>query len=206
MACLFVTQEVVVLFNDVQSRVTFPSPTRRPSDFLAYRPPQAARVVTTARIFCNESTFATVPSTGEIFTFNNPTPPAPNERLLPIQPQRVWTLRKQWSAVHVRCLFGSLSSFPGIESSIGRSPRRGRIAHYLHRVRACFRAVTKRQFQSTAIFTCNGITARRLRTRKRHWFPGCPAPTLSASESDTFGKHSYGRRCAIATVDLLHAY
>jgi hypothetical protein len=113
MACLFVSQEVVVLFNDVQSRVTFPSPTRRPSDFLAYRPPQAARTITTARIFCNESTFATVSSAGEIFTFNNPTPPAPNERLLPIQPQRVWTLRKQWSAVHVRCSFISFSSLSG---------------------------------------------------------------------------------------------
>ena len=110
MACLFVTQEVVVLFNDIHLRVTFPSPTRIPSDFLAYRPPQAARAITTARIFCNEGTFATVSSAGEIFTFNNPTPPAPNERLLPIQPQRVWTLRKQWSAVHVRCPLDTLLS------------------------------------------------------------------------------------------------
>ena len=83
MACLFVTQEVVVLFNDIHSRVTFPSPTRIPSDFLAYRPPQAARAITTARIFCDEGTFATVSSAGEIFTFNNPTSAAPNERLLP---------------------------------------------------------------------------------------------------------------------------
>ncbi|KAF8264440.1 hypothetical protein EI94DRAFT_1738425 [Lactarius quietus] len=106
MACLLVTQDVVLLFSDVHSRITFPSPTRLPSDFLAYRPPQAARAITTARIFCNESTFATVSSAGEIFTFSVPTPPSPNERLLPIQPQRIWTLRKQWSAVHDAALAG----------------------------------------------------------------------------------------------------
>ena len=146
MACLLVTQDVVLLFNDVHSRVTFPSPTRLlPSDFLAYQPPQAARAITTARIFCNEGTFATVSSAGEIFTFSIPTPPAPNERPLPIHPQRIWTLRKQWSAVHVCCPFCSLSSLPETERvSIGRSPRRGRLAHYLHRVWACFRAITKR--------------------------------------------------------------
>jgi inhibitor of Bruton tyrosine kinase len=100
MACLLETQDVILLLNDTHSRITFPSPTRLPSDFLAYRPPQAARTVTTERIFCNENTFATVSSAGEIFTFNAPTSP-PGERLLPIHPQRVWALRKQWSAVHV---------------------------------------------------------------------------------------------------------
>jgi hypothetical protein len=100
MACLLVTQDVVLLFNDTHSRITFPSPTRLPSDFLAYRPPQAARTITTARIFCNENTFATVSSAGEIFTFSAPTR-TPGERQFPVQPQRVWALRKQWSAVHV---------------------------------------------------------------------------------------------------------
>jgi hypothetical protein len=102
MACLLVTQDVVLLFNNAHSRITFPSPTRPPSDFLAYRPPQAAQVITTAHIFCNENMFATISSAGEIFTFNVPTPPAPGERPAPVQPQRVWALRKQWSAVHVR--------------------------------------------------------------------------------------------------------
>ena len=110
MACLLVTQDVVLLYNDVHSRVTFPPPTRLPSDFLAYRPPQAARAITTKRIFCNEGTFATVSSAGEIFTFSVPTPPTSNERLLPIHPHRVWTQRKQWSAVHVRCPSGSYIS------------------------------------------------------------------------------------------------
>jgi alpha-tubulin suppressor-like RCC1 family protein len=100
MACLLATQDVILLFNDMYSRMTFPSPTRLPLDFLAYRPSQAARTITTARIFCNENTFATVSSAGEIFTFSAPTP-SPRERLLPVQPQRVWALRKQWSAVHV---------------------------------------------------------------------------------------------------------
>lgn len=111
MACLLVTQDVILLYNDVHSRVTFPSPTRLlPSDFLAYRPPQAARAITTARILCNEGTFATVSSAGEIFTFSVPIPPSPNDRPLPIQPQRVWALRKQWSAVHVCHLLDTLLS------------------------------------------------------------------------------------------------
>jgi len=102
MACLLATQDVVLLFNDTQSRITFPSPARLPSDFLAYRPPQAARAITTPRIICNDNTFATVSSAGEIFTFSVPTPTLSGERPLPIQPQRVWDFRKQWSAVHVR--------------------------------------------------------------------------------------------------------
>jgi inhibitor of Bruton tyrosine kinase len=101
MACLLATQEVILLFNDMYSRMMFPSPTRLPLDFLAYRPSQAARTITTARIFCNENTFATISSTGKIFTFSAPTPSPSRERLLPVQPQRVWALRKQWSAVHV---------------------------------------------------------------------------------------------------------
>jgi hypothetical protein len=108
MACLLATQDVVLLSNDTHSRITFPSPARLPSDFLAYRPPQAARTITTERIFCNENTFATVSSAGEIFTFSAPTPPPSGGRQLPVQPQRVWALRKQWSAVHVSrqsCLF-----------------------------------------------------------------------------------------------------
>lgn len=108
MACLLEKQDVVLIFNDTHSRITFPPPARLSSDFLAYRPPQAARTITTTRIFCNENMFATVSSAGEIFTFNAPTPPSSGERQLPVQPQRVWALRKQWSAVHVShqsCLF-----------------------------------------------------------------------------------------------------
>jgi len=101
MVCLLATQDVVLLSNDAHSRIMFPSPTHLPSDFLAYRPPPAARAITTARILCNENMFATVSSAGEIFTFNAPTLSRPGERPSPIQPQRVWALRKQWSAVHV---------------------------------------------------------------------------------------------------------
>ncbi|KAH8989434.1 hypothetical protein EDB92DRAFT_1868224 [Lactarius akahatsu] len=142
MACLLVTQDVVLLFNDAYSRVTFPSPTRPPSDFLAYRPPQAARAITTARIFCNENTFATISSAGEIFTFNVPTLLPPSERPLPIQPQRVWTLRKQWSAVHDAALAGDSSLiictesghvFVRSRSSGSKAPRFSRV-NGLHRV------------------------------------------------------------------------
>ena len=101
MACLLATQDVILVFNDTHSRITFPSPAHLPSNFLAYRPPQAARAITTTRILCNENTFATISSAGEIFTFNAPTPLLPRERPLPVQPQRVWAHRKQWSTVHV---------------------------------------------------------------------------------------------------------
>ncbi|KAH9055770.1 regulator of chromosome condensation 1/beta-lactamase-inhibitor protein II [Lactarius vividus] len=142
MACLLVTQEVVLLFNDAHSRVTFPSPTRLPSDFLAYRPPQAARAITTARIFCNENMFATISSAGEIFTFNVSTLLPPSERPIPIQPQRVWTLRKQWSAVHDAALAGESSLiictesghvFVRSRSSGSKAPRFSRV-NGLHRV------------------------------------------------------------------------
>ncbi|KAH9169421.1 hypothetical protein EDB89DRAFT_1888857 [Lactarius sanguifluus] len=143
MACLLVTRDVILLFNDAHSRVTFPSPTRPPSDFLAYRPPQAARAITTARIFCNENTFATISSAGEIFTFNVPTllPPT-SERPLPIQPQRIWTLRKQWSAVHDAALAGESSLiictesghvFVRSRSSGSKAPRFSRV-NGLHRI------------------------------------------------------------------------
>ncbi|KAI0262373.1 hypothetical protein BC834DRAFT_892147 [Gloeopeniophorella convolvens] len=99
MACLLVSHEVLLVSNDSQSRVSFPSPSRLPSDFHAYRPPQAAQTITTAKVLCSESVFATVSSTGEIFTFNAPVPPTPGERPI-LVPQRVWALRKQWSAVH----------------------------------------------------------------------------------------------------------
>lgn len=102
MVCLLATQDVILLSNDAHSRIVFPSPTHLPLDFLAYHPPQAARAITTTRIICNENLFATVSSAGEVFTFYAPTPFLPGERPSPVQPQRVWALRKQWSAVHVR--------------------------------------------------------------------------------------------------------
>ncbi|KAI0291047.1 regulator of chromosome condensation 1/beta-lactamase-inhibitor protein II [Multifurca ochricompacta] len=58
MVCLLATQDVILLCNDAQSRVMFPSPTRLPLDFLAYRPLQASRTITTAQVFCNESMFS----------------------------------------------------------------------------------------------------------------------------------------------------
>ncbi|KAI9440915.1 hypothetical protein H4582DRAFT_1811180 [Lactarius indigo] len=153
MACLLMTQDVVLLFNDAHSRVTFPSPTRLPSDFLAYRPPQAARAITTARIFCNENMFATVSSAGEIFTFNVTTPPTSSERHLPIQPQRVWTLRKQWSAVHDAALAGEGSLVICTESGhvFVRSRSSGSKAPRFSRVNGLQRVVAVRASDTGAL-------------------------------------------------------
>jgi hypothetical protein len=142
MLCLLTTQDVILFFNDTQSRIVFPPPTRLPLDFLAYRPPQAARVITTARILCNEDMFAAVSSAGEIFTFNTPTTPLPGERPPPVQPQRVWALRRQWSAVHVRI---NMSCFSHTlkKRFIGRGPRWQRLAHHMHPVRARFCTLAK---------------------------------------------------------------
>jgi len=142
MVCLLTTRDVILLSNDAHSRIVFPSPTHLPSDFSAYRPPQAARAITTARILCNENMFATVSSAGEIFTFNAPTPPLPGERPSPVQPQRVWALRKQWSAVNVRPE-PSFFLLNAENALTGRGPWWRWVTYYMHSVGACLRALTE---------------------------------------------------------------
>lgn len=78
-----------------------------PSEFVAYRPPQAAtrNSASIDKITSCEDTFAALSSSGEVFTFSLPPPPdvgasATKSRFV-VQPQRVWALRKQFSAVRV---------------------------------------------------------------------------------------------------------
>ncbi|ETW78515.1 hypothetical protein HETIRDRAFT_324419 [Heterobasidion irregulare TC 32-1] len=103
MACLLKSQksqEVVLLFNDGYTRINFPSQTF-PSEITTYYPPQARNTADIAKIVCNDTMFAAVSSNGEVFTFTVPTEQengASKEKLL-VRPQRVWALRKQWSAV-----------------------------------------------------------------------------------------------------------
>ncbi|KAI0369776.1 hypothetical protein BV20DRAFT_996250 [Pilatotrama ljubarskyi] len=104
LACLLDTQEVICLWNDGHFKVNFPAYSF-PSEFVAYRPPQAANrnSANIAKVTSCEDTFAALSSSGEVFTFTLPSPPdvgasATKSRFI-VQPQRVWALRKQFSAV-----------------------------------------------------------------------------------------------------------
>ncbi|KAI0358283.1 hypothetical protein OH77DRAFT_1421600 [Trametes cingulata] len=104
LACLLDTQEVVCLWNDGHFKVNFPAYSF-PSEFVAYRPPQAANrnSASIAKVTSCEDTFAALSSSGEVFTFTLPTPPdagaSATKSRFTVQPQRVWALRKQFSAV-----------------------------------------------------------------------------------------------------------
>ncbi|KAI0761814.1 hypothetical protein BD413DRAFT_495525 [Trametes elegans] len=104
LACLLDTQEVICLWNDGHFKVNFPAYSF-PSEFVAYRPPQATNRNSASihKITSCEDTFAALSLSGEVFTFALPPPPeagasASKSRSV-VQPQRVWALRKQFSAV-----------------------------------------------------------------------------------------------------------
>ncbi|KZT25316.1 hypothetical protein NEOLEDRAFT_1065494 [Neolentinus lepideus HHB14362 ss-1] len=100
MACLLSTKDVVLLFSDRSTRITFPNQNFPPE--FKYRPPQTnAKIIKIVASW--EGSFAALSTNGEVFTFNVPTP---NECLDTsstkggaVKPQRVWALRKQFSAV-----------------------------------------------------------------------------------------------------------
>ncbi|KAI0831944.1 hypothetical protein BC628DRAFT_1350666 [Trametes gibbosa] len=104
LACLVDTQEVICLWNDGHFKVNFPAYSF-PSEFVAYRPPQASNrnSANIDKITSCEDTFAALSSSGEVFTFSLPSPPEPganaSKSRFVVQPQRVWALRKQFSAV-----------------------------------------------------------------------------------------------------------
>ncbi|KAJ7596734.1 hypothetical protein C8J56DRAFT_295810 [Mycena floridula] len=95
MACLLETQDVVCICGDRSFKINFPTH-GFPSEIQPYRPPQAAKAANIAKITANDDLFAALSSNGELFTF------APNS-LDPegkgLKPQRVWALKKQFSAV-----------------------------------------------------------------------------------------------------------
>ncbi|CDO69783.1 hypothetical protein BN946_scf184766.g28 [Trametes cinnabarina] len=104
LACLLDNQEVICLWNDGNFKVNFPAYSF-PSEFVAYRPPQAPNrnSASIAKITSCEDMFAALSSSGEVFTFSLPSPPDPgasaSKSRFVVQPQRVWALRKQFSAV-----------------------------------------------------------------------------------------------------------
>ncbi|PIL24898.1 hypothetical protein GSI_12785 [Ganoderma sinense ZZ0214-1] len=104
LACLLETQEVICLWNDGHFKVNFPAYSF-PSELVAYRPPQAANRNSASidKITSCEDSFAALSASGELFTFTLPSPPdggaSTSKSRFNVQPQRVWALRKQFSAV-----------------------------------------------------------------------------------------------------------
>ncbi len=91
------------------TRTSFP-PYAFPSEAIPYRPPQAkgksGLSIEIDKITSCEDSFAALSSTGELFMFTLPSPPesgtSASKSRFNVQPQRVWALRKQFSAVRVR--------------------------------------------------------------------------------------------------------
>ncbi|KZT01007.1 uncharacterized protein LAESUDRAFT_764135 [Laetiporus sulphureus 93-53] len=104
MACLLVTNDVVLVWNDESRKINFPGHAF-PSEIAVYRPPQAMSNNRIEKITSSENLFAALSSNGEVFTFTVPPPPAPAADGTPskqrpsISPKRVWALRKNFSAV-----------------------------------------------------------------------------------------------------------
>ncbi|KAF8994964.1 hypothetical protein BDQ17DRAFT_1392318 [Cyathus striatus] len=91
MACLLITQQVECIWNDRHVRVNFPAHIF-PSEIQPYRPPQATKDSDIKKITTCDDVFAALSSNGEVFIFNAPNAPR-------FKPQRVWALRKKFSAV-----------------------------------------------------------------------------------------------------------
>ncbi|KAJ7085719.1 hypothetical protein B0H15DRAFT_846085 [Mycena belliarum] len=103
MACLLDTQDVVCLWNDRYIKIVFPTHAF-PSEIQPYRPPQVMNLKDAhiAKITSCEDTFAALSCNGELFTFVVPDPSDADTnsgRGQGFKPQRVWALRKQFSAV-----------------------------------------------------------------------------------------------------------
>ncbi|PSR72203.1 hypothetical protein PHLCEN_2v11910 [Hermanssonia centrifuga] len=101
LVCLLHSQDVVCLYNNSLFRVNFPT-YAFPSEIAPYRPPQATRVASIDKITSCDSMIAALSSNGELFTFSLPPVAITGSVEKPreiVKPQRVWALRKKFSAV-----------------------------------------------------------------------------------------------------------
>ncbi|KAG5646993.1 hypothetical protein DXG03_001717 [Asterophora parasitica] len=100
MSCLLVTQDVICIWNDRHTKIIFPGHAF-PSEMQPYRPPQAIQDAKIAKITSCDDTFAALSFNGELFTFSvsNPSESASAKEKSGLKPQRVWALRKKFSAV-----------------------------------------------------------------------------------------------------------
>lgn len=116
MVVLLESRDVVCFWNGRSFKVNFPTHTF-PSEIQPYRHPMAQNKVSIAKVVhcLGEETFATLSTNGEVFTFvlGPPVPSGEHSQTPfgnPGRPQRVWALRKQFSAVKV-CFFSVSLAF-----------------------------------------------------------------------------------------------
>ncbi|KAF8174215.1 hypothetical protein BJ912DRAFT_1147572 [Pholiota molesta] len=97
---LLVTRHVECIWNDVHYRISFPMHAF-PSGIEPYRPPQSIRDSLISKVTCCDDTFAALSLNGEVFTFSPPKSTGDNfsREGRAFAPQRVWALRKKFSAV-----------------------------------------------------------------------------------------------------------
>ncbi|KAF5382168.1 hypothetical protein D9615_004464 [Tricholomella constricta] len=102
MACLLVTQDVICVWNDRNMKIMFPGHAF-PSEMQPYRPPQAIQDAKIAKITSCDDMFAALSFNGELFTFSVANPSESSAASVRersgLKPQRVWALRKKFSAV-----------------------------------------------------------------------------------------------------------
>ncbi|KZT68694.1 hypothetical protein DAEQUDRAFT_757422 [Daedalea quercina L-15889] len=105
MACLLDTKDVICLWNDGHFKVNFPAQAF-PSEIYAYRPPHSISNASIEKVTSSENTFAALSSNGELFTFSVPSSSdlgastsGSGKPRAAIVPQRVWALRKKFTAV-----------------------------------------------------------------------------------------------------------
>ncbi|KAF4569403.1 hypothetical protein EYR36_009193 [Pleurotus pulmonarius] len=92
------TYNVYYIHNDLCSKLTFP-PHAFPAQIYPYRPPQAAANADIYKVTCCEDNFAALSANGEVFMFSFGNPSSDGNGRTSVKPQRVWALRKQFSAV-----------------------------------------------------------------------------------------------------------
>ena len=111
-----------------------------PTGIEPYRPPQSIKDSQISKITCCDDTFAALSSNGEVFTFSAPSLDTNPGEGRAFKPQRVWALRKKFSAVRVSfsCLL-ALPSFLVSQLLPGRCSWFGWLHYHLHGVGACFR-------------------------------------------------------------------
>ncbi|KAG2131671.1 hypothetical protein DEU56DRAFT_454262 [Suillus clintonianus] len=100
MACLLVTGEVMCVWSGGVSKISFPTQ-RFPSEISVYRPPQAIKGQIITKLTSCDDTIAALSSNGEVFTFTSqPIGEGDSAKSSPtFKPQRIWALRRQFSAV-----------------------------------------------------------------------------------------------------------
>ncbi|KAG2363543.1 hypothetical protein BDR07DRAFT_1403884 [Suillus spraguei] len=100
MACLLLTGEVVCAWSGGVSKISFPTQ-RFSSEISVYRPPQAIKGQSITKLRSCDDTIAALSSNGEVFTFTSQLiGEGDSAKSFPaFKPQRIWTLRRQFSAV-----------------------------------------------------------------------------------------------------------